>query len=450
MGWPDHYRSRTVPLEDAVSHVKSGHRVVITLGEEPRLLSSALQARAGEIEDVTILCAGPANELGWFDPGIAPSFNVQVQNSYRYTYRPFLEDGHAEYMPALFTLMSKTFQERGLEDLRPDVFFTVVSPPDQNGFCSFGHSLWNKRSYASAARLVIAEVDPRTFRTFGTNSIHVSEIDYFVLNPYTGPVLYHSLPPPDDTVREIARHANTLLRDGDTIQIGWGRVGMSLPRAGLFDNKSDLGIHSEVMCPGVLPLVQEGVINGSRKTLNRGIAVTSALAGAGEEMDLAADNPRVEVRDVDYTNDLRIISAHDNMVAFNGAVSVDLTGQINVESAPGPRPINGPGGQQEFVIGALASRGGRSITVLRSTARDGQSRIMSQFDAGASVTIPRTLADYVVTEHGVAALLGKTNNQRADALINIAYPDHRKDLTNSLKHRTYSLSPNHSDAPRGI
>ena len=111
MGWPDHYRSRTVSLEQAVSHVKSGDRVVITLGEEPRLLSSALQARAGDIEDVTILCAGPANELGWFDPGIATSFNVQVQNSYRYTYRPFLDDGRADYMPALFTLMFKNVQE---------------------------------------------------------------------------------------------------------------------------------------------------------------------------------------------------------------------------------------------------------------------------------------------------------------------------------------------------
>ena len=438
MGWPDHYRSRTVPLEEAVSHVQSGDRVVITLGEEPRLLSSALQARAGDIEDVTVLCAGPANELGWFDPGIASSFNVQVQNSYRYTYRPFLEDGRADYMPSLFTLMFKNVEERGLESHRPDIFLTVVSPPDQNGFCSFGHSLWNKRSYASAARLVIAEVDPRTYRTFGTNSIHVSDIDYFVHNPDTSPVLYHSTPPPDNVVRKIARHANSLLRDGDTIQIGWGRVGMSLPRAGLFDNKSDLGIHSEVMCPGILPLIEEGVINGSRKTLNRSIAVTSALAGAGEEMDLAADNPRVEVRDVDYTNDLSIISAHDNMVAFNGAASVDLTGQINVESAEGPRPINGPGGQQEFVIGALASRGGRSITVLRSTTPDGKSRILHRFDSGASVTIPRTLADYVVTEYGVAALLGKTNTQRAEALTNIAHPDHQPELIKSLKRRSYS------------
>ena len=438
MGWPDHYHSRTLPLEEAVSHVKSGDRVVITLGEEPRLLSSALQARAGEVEDVTILCAGPANELGWFDPGIAPSFNIQVQNSYRYTYRPFLEDGSADYMPSLFTLMFKAVEERGLDEQRPDVFFTVVSPPDQNGFCSFGHSLWNKRSYAAAARTVIAEVDPRTFRTFGTNSIHVADIDYFVPNPDVGPVIYHSIPPPDDTVREIACHANSLLQDGDTVQIGWGRVGMSLPRAGLFDNKSDLGIHSEVLCPGILPLVEDGLINGSRKTLNHCIAVTSALAGAGEEMDLAADNPRVEVRDVDYTNNLRIIAAHDNMVAFNGAASIDLSGQINVESAEGPRPINGPGGQQEFVIGALASRGGRSITVLRSTTPDGKPRILSQFDAGASVTIPRTLADYVVTEYGVAPLLGKTNAQRAESLINIAHPDHRKDLSNSLKHRSYS------------
>ncbi len=438
MGWTDHYHSRTVPLEQAVSHVKSGDRVVITLGEEPRFLSSGLQARAGEIENVIIQCAGPANELGWFDPGIDSSFNVHVQNSYRYTYRPFLDDGRAEYLPSLFTLMFKGFEERGLEDQRPDVFFTVVSPPDQNGFCSFGHSLWNKRSFAATARKVMVEVDPRTIRTFGTNSIHVTDIDYFVETPDPSPVLYHTIPPPDAAVREMARHVSTLINDGDTVQIGWGRVGMSLPRAGIFDNKVDLGLHSEVAAPGVLPLVEAGVINGKRKTLNRGIAVTSALAGAGEELNLAVNNPKIEVRDVDYTNDLRVIAAHDNMVAINGAASVDLTGQINVESAEGSHPINGPGGQQEFVIGALASKGGRSITVLRSTTRDGRSRIVPQLDAGASVTIPRTLADYVVTEFGVAALLGKTIPQRTDALINIAHPDFRAGLTTALKHRTYS------------
>ena len=441
MGWPEHYHSRTVSLEEAVSHIRSGNRVVITLGEEPRLLASGLQARAGDIENVVIQCAGPANELGWFDPGIDSSFNVQVQNSYRYTYRPFLDDGRAEYLPSLFTLMFKGIEERGLEDQRPDVFFAVVSPPDQNGFCSFGHSLWNKRTFAASARMVIVEVDPRTIRTFGTNSIHVTDIDYFVVNPDTGPVLYHSIPDPDDAVQEMGRHVSTLIHDGDTIQIGWGRVGMSLPRAGIFDGKKDLGIHSEVMAPGMLPLVEEGIINGSRKTLNRDKAVTSALAGAGREMDLAANNPKVEVRDVDYTNDLRVISAHDNMVAVNGAASVDLTGQINVESAEGSHPINGPGGQQEFVIGALASRGGRSITVLRSTTRDGQSRIVPLLEAGASVTIPRTLADYVVTEYGVAALLGKTTSERARALTNIDHPTFRKQLTDSLKNRSYSPGP---------
>ena len=253
MGWPEHYRSRTVPLEEAVSHVRSGDRVVITLGEEPRLLASGLQARAGDVENVVIQCAGPANELGWFDPGIDTSFNVQVQNSYRYTYRPFLDDGRAEYLPSLFTLMFKGIEERGLEDQRPDVFFAVVSPPDQNGFCSFGHSLWNKRSFAASARMVIVEVDPRTMRTFGTNSIHVTDIDYFVENPDTGPVLYHSIPDPDDAVREMGRHVSTLIQDGDTIQIGWGRVGMSLPRAGIFDGKRTLAYTAKSWPPACSP-----------------------------------------------------------------------------------------------------------------------------------------------------------------------------------------------------
>ncbi|MCH8086352.1 MAG: hypothetical protein IIC81_00720, partial [Chloroflexi bacterium] len=189
--------------EEAVSHVQSGDLVALTLGEEPLLLTSALQARAGELQNITIQCAGPANERGWFDPGISPSFRVQVQNSYRYTYREFLESNQADFLPSLFTLMFKGIEERNLESQRPDLFMAVVSPPDKNGFCSFGHSLWNKRGFVKRSRKVIVEVDQRQIRTFGTNCVHVTEIDYFVEDPSTDPPVYLTLPEPDDVVRRI-------------------------------------------------------------------------------------------------------------------------------------------------------------------------------------------------------------------------------------------------------
>ncbi len=439
VGWREHYEARLVSAEEAVSHVQSGDLVALTLGEEPLVLTSALQARAGELQNVVIQCAGPANERGWFDPGISPSFRVQVQNSYRYTYREFLDSNQADFLPSLFTLMFKGIEERNLESQRPDLFMAVVSPPDKNGFCSFGHSLWNKRGFVKRSRKVIVEVDQRQIRTFGTNCVHVTEIDYFVEDPSTDPPVYLTLPEPDDVVRRIGEHVGALVNSGDTLQMGWSRVVMLLPSLGVFDDKVDLGLHSEVAAPGIPRLVEAGVINGKRKTLNPGLAIVTALAGAGEEMNLAVDNPRIEVRDVEYTNDLRVISAHDNMVAINGAVSVDLTGQINVETGAGLYPINGPGGQPEFVFGSLMSKGGRSITVLRSTTPDGvQPRIVAALEEGSTVTIPRTLADYIVTEYGIARLLGKPLRERAEELVGIAHPQFRGELKKALKKRFYS------------
>ena len=188
MGWPEHYRSGKVTLEEAVSHVRSGNRVVITLGEEPRLLASGLQARAGEIENVVIQCAGPANELGWFDPGIGSSFKRPGPRTPTDTpIAPSSTTAAPSTCPPFSPSCSRVSRSVASKTSAPTCSLPVVSPPDQNGFCSFGHSLWNKRSFAASARMVIVEVDPRTIRTFGTNSIHVTDIDYFVENPDTGP-----------------------------------------------------------------------------------------------------------------------------------------------------------------------------------------------------------------------------------------------------------------------
>ncbi|MEE9199572.1 MAG: acetyl-CoA hydrolase/transferase C-terminal domain-containing protein, partial [Dehalococcoidia bacterium] len=424
---------------EAMAVVRPGDLVVLTLGQEPLLLSAMLQARAGEVEDVTILCAGPGGGTGWFDPGVSDSFRVQVQNSYRYTFRDFVSRNQAEFVPNLFTLMFKGLEEDRLGARRPDVFMTIVSLPDEDGFCSFGHSLWNKRAYVKWSRKVIAEVDERQMRTCGDNRVHVSEIDLFVENTLPEPEEFFTLPEPDDVVRQIGEHVGSLVNHGDTIQIGWSRVAMQFPAIGVFDNKLDLGLHTEVTAPRLPNLVEEGVINGKRKTLNPGVAVVTALAGAGRDMLLAVDNPRIELRDVEYTNDLRVISAHDNMVAINGAVSVDMTGQINVETGPGLYPINGHGGQPEFFFGSLMSKGGRAITTLRSTDRGGtESRIVAALEEGAAVTIPRSLADYVVTEYGIARLLGKSLKERAEELVGLAHPQFRGELRRALKKRFYS------------
>jgi 4-hydroxybutyrate CoA-transferase len=182
--------------------------------------------------------------------------------------------------------------------------------------------------------------------------------------------------------------------------------------------------------PGLAKLVEAGVINGSRKTLHPGKAVAAAWSGSDEEdLEIIAENPKFEVYDPEYVLDLRTIAQNDNFYAMNNALSVDLIGQINSESVFGPRMINGTGGQPEAHIGAILSRGGRAITLLPSTALDGAvSRVVAQHEAGSIVTLPRFFADTIVTEHGVARLMGKNHRQRAQELIAVAHPDFRAEL----------------------
>ncbi|MFQ5825935.1 MAG: acetyl-CoA hydrolase/transferase family protein, partial [Dehalococcoidia bacterium] len=316
-----------------------------------------------------------------------------------------------------------------------DVLLTVVSPPDEHGFCSFGGSLWNKKAQVRGAGRVLAEVNKNLIRTYGDNFIHVSEIDYFVERVPTG------RPPGGTNLRgrageglgevekSIAENVGSLIRDGDTLQIGVGSASEAAARAGVFDAKHDLGWHSENTPRGIIRLVREGVISGRRKTLHPGKAVATAIVGdTREELAFVDGNPLFELYSADYVLDARVIAAHDNMVAINGAIAVDLTGQIAAESI-GPRLVSAVGGQLTFVIGAHLSRGGRAITVLPSTAGEGRvSRLVPRLEEGTVVSIPRSLADVVVTEYGVAQLRGKSQRQRALELISIAHPDFRAQL----------------------
>jgi 4-hydroxybutyrate CoA-transferase len=235
---------------------------------------------------------------------------------------------------------------------------------------------------------------------------------------------------PPEAAKAIAGYVSELVPDGATIQIGAGEPSMYLVRAGAFDGKSDLGIHSEMAAAGVAKLVDAGVINGRRKTLHPGLAIAGAWSGSdAEDLRIVTNNPKFEVRDTDYINDLRVIAQNDKFHSLNNALSIDLTGQINSESVFGGRVINGSGGQPEFQIGALLSKGGRAITLLPATAMEGAvSRIVAWHEAGSLVTVPRFFADTVVTEFGIARLWGKNHRQRAAELIAIAHPDFRAEL----------------------
>jgi 4-hydroxybutyrate CoA-transferase len=427
--WQEEYKKKLVSADEAVSRVKSGDRVVFTPGREAFAVGLALAARKEELKGVTVFTPSPGYDFGWYDAGWSDSFEVSIMMP-----TAVCQDAVDAKLIALNPGTLIPFEE-GPDAPKSDVLLTEVSTPDERGFCSFGASVWNKRRVIAEAKLTIAEVNPNLIRTYGDNYIHISEIDYFVEHlsmggaPGMGSLAGRAVKETEPYLYNVAQNVSDLIRDGDTIQIGVGRTTEPLVKLGIFKGRRDLGWHSEATPGGVISLVREGVINGSRKTLHPGKCVVTSLGGGTkEEMDWVTMNPLFMLVDIGYLEDIRVIAAHDNMVAINNALAIDLSGQIGAESI-GYRFMAVAGGQIPFVFGATLSKGGRSITCLPSTAQGGKiSRIVPTLPPGTVVTIQRNLTDNVVTEYGIARLKGKTLRQRAQELINVAHPDFRAEL----------------------
>ncbi|MBW2061845.1 MAG: hypothetical protein JRI95_09825 [Deltaproteobacteria bacterium] len=482
--WRDDYKRKLVSAEEALRAVKSGDRVFITFARDPFLLCQALAERFNELKDVQINMMMAQTDPGWLEPERSDAFHVTVGVFCGPMARDWLADNKCDFLPHSFSMEGKVYERP--DEARPwDILMTVVSPPNDLGYCSFGYTLWNKRRLALTTGTVIAEVDENMIRTYGDNFIHVSEIDYLVEN--TQPILSEDEIPSalshvEDEIRRqkitnilqavdpvrrldflrylngldademddietrlgageptkedknIAEYVSSLIKDGDTIQIGTGRPSARFAAMGVFDNKSDLGVHTEIGFRELSRLMKEGIINGKRKTLHPGKVVATGLGGGTDDMEFFHDNPAFELYDCQYTNDPKVIAANHNQVAINNALSIDLTGQIAAETTFGTRIINGPGGQPDFAIGTALSPGGRSITCLPSTALNGVvSRIVPVLDEGSVITISRNYADYIVTEFGIARLMGKTIRERANELIGVAHPDFRTELRKKAK-----------------
>jgi len=434
MSWREEYERKMILPEDAVRLIGPGDRVAFAYGLEPSDLGLALLARVGDLKDIPLYVPAPGRDFPWYEPGWEKSFSVTVGFVLPVA-RRMMGERRGDYMVSgLLWAEDPSLREP------VDVLLIYLSTPDEQGYCSFGSSLWDKKKAVQAAKLVLAEVSPDLIRTYGDNYVHVSEIDYFVPHTPTGrapgttDILGRKTTGPGEAEKAIAEHVASLVRDGDTIEVGVGGVAEWVLQLGVLETKHDLGVHSENLPRGTASLVMKGVITGKFKTINTGKVVSTACGGGTtEEMDFIDMNPIFELYGSDYVLDPRVIAAHDNMVAINAALTVDLTGQIAAESI-GPSMVSGTGGQLAFAIGAALSNGGRNITVLLSTAREGMvSRIVPQLEPGAVVTVPRNLADIVVTEHGIARLKGKTQRQRAEELINIAHPDFRAELRSEAR-----------------
>jgi 4-hydroxybutyrate CoA-transferase len=433
MNWKEEYQRKMTTPEEAVKLIKTGDRVAYAYGLEPNDLSLAMLNRMGEISNIKLYVPAPGRDYPWYGPGMEEFFKVDIGYVLPVA-RNLMREKRGDYLVSgLVWAEDPSIREP------VDVLLVYLSTPDEHGYCSFGASLWDKKKAIRAAKLVLAEVSTELIRTFGDNFIHISEIDRFVKHtpteraPGTTDILGRKSTGPGKIEKTIAENVASLIKDGDTFEVGVGGVAEWICQVGVLESKNDLGVHSENLPRGIAKLVMKGVITGKYKTFHKGKVVSTACGGGTkEEMDFINMNPTFELYPSDYILDCRNIAANDNMVAVNAALAIDLTGQIAAESV-GPVMVSGTGGQLAFAVGSNLSKGGRNITVLPSIAQGGKvSRIVPELQLGSVVSVPRTLADKVVTEYGIANLKGKTQRQRAEELINIAHPDFREELRSRM------------------
>jgi 4-hydroxybutyrate CoA-transferase len=430
--WRAIYERRLTSAQDAAARIKSGNQVYLPTGQQGHVIMRALAARASELRDVTVTCIQP-QDYGWFGPEFEGRITANILYANPFT-RDAVAQGKADYTPFMIYGHHKGLDEGREEGRRIDLNVISVTPPNTHGYVSLGHAVWDAKTSVKRAALTIAVVNEHIPRTFGDSWLHVSEIDAFVEDHTPIPdITARSYPPPEPWDEAIAGYVSSLVNDGDTIQVGTGSTTGNLNRLGAFDNKHDLGMFAELTVPGTIDLVRRGIITGRHLSTHPGKFVATTAGNSNEDRAFINDNPAFEFFSVDYIHDPRAIAANDNYKAINNALAADLTGQI-AASTIGPHVYSGTGGHFSFAVGAYMSRGGRYICVLPATARNGTvSRIVPHFDAGQVVTVPREIADTVVTEYGIAKLLNRSVRERAEALIAVAHPDFRAELRTAAR-----------------
>ncbi len=432
MSWMNTYKSRVTTAEEAIKAIKSGDRIFLTGNcSVPQTLLKALVARAPELEDVEIchaLTIGSGNY-------VAPDMEGHLRANTLFigpNVRKAVQEGRADFTPVLLSEFTLLFK-KGILPL--DVAFVNLSPPDEHGFCSYGIESGLTKTPTESAKIIIAEVNENMPRCLGDSFIHVSRLDYIVPADYPLLELPMSEGGPSEVHARIGEHIAELIPDRATMQMGIGAI----PDAVLnfLRDKRDLGIHTELFSDSVIDMVEAGVITNAHKTLHPGKITAGFMIGTKRIYDWAHDNPMIELHRSEYINDPFVIAQNYRQVAINSAIEVDLTGQVCADSI-GPKLYSGVGGQIDFIYGASRSEGGVPIIALPADAKGGTiSRIAPMLKQGAGVVTSRYHVHYVVTEHGVADLYGKTIRQRAQALINVAAPQFRDELTHAAKELNY-------------
>ena len=434
-GWKKIYPEKFASEDEIFSQIRRGHHIFVTSGcGEPQYLISAMtnyvESHPKAFFDAEIIQI--------YSLGIAPYTDEKFKSNFRHNSffignntRDPVNKGAADYTPISLSDIPALISG-GIVPI--DVALIQTSLPDEHGFLSLGVSVDMVKTATEKASMVIAQVNSYMPRVHGDGFINISDVNFII--PHNAPLLEIQRAFSEEktlSLQRIGIYVSRLIQDGDTLQVGYGSIPNAI-MAHLY-NKKNLGIHTELLTEGIVNLIKAGVIDNSKKTLNRGKTVATFCMAKKETYEYIHDNPSIVFRTVDYTNNPMIISRNDNMVAINSALEIDLTGQATSESI-GSMFYSGIGGFHDFMRGALLARNGKTILAMKSTAaNESVSRIVPALSATAGVTLSRADVRYVVTEHGIAYLHGKNIRERAMALISIAHPKFRPWLIEEAKKR---------------
>ena len=430
--WQANYAGKLSTPEEAAASFRSGDHLWLPPAHASPPILEALAARRDELRGVEVRGV-VVPDVGWYQESFMDAFQVAPQFGTAYD-RDAVNAKIADYHPYWLVGIHKALdagRDAG-EGWAVDKVQICVSPPNAQGWVNCGGNVWDAVTTARRATTVIAEINDRVIEAEGEGWLHVSELD-FAVPVDRDPLPVRAEEPPDPDDEGITHYVSQLVHNGDTIQIGVGSHTQSIVERGGFDDKEDLSYFGELTVKGCVPLAERGVFTGRFSALHPGEFTATVIGNTHEERACIVGNPFYQMRNMEYLLDPTVIARNENFVAINGALRIDLSGQIGVHTI-GPRVVAGVGGHLAFALGAYLCPSGRYICVMPSTGLDGTvSNIVPRFEEGQIVTVPRELSDTVVTEFGIARLLGKTVRQRAEELISVAHPDFRAELRNAMK-----------------